>query len=226
MPIDLDVVELAFREIAERRITGAEIVEGKAYAERDKLVEHGNRAGALAHEDAFGDFEFEAVRRQAAVRQSGNDRRNKARTGQLFGRHIDRDAHGFGPAFGFGTGGAQYPLADGADQPRVFGDGHKAGRRHMAEFGTVPTQKCLEPFDDAAFGTDHGLIMHKKLVVLERLAQRDFEHATFLGMLVKLRLVGVVRPATLIFRTIEGQIGRADERFNRTPIARANGSAD
>ena len=68
--------------------------------------------------------------------------------------------------------------------------------------------------------------MHEKLVVLERLAQRDFEDAAFLGMLVKLRLVGVVRAAALIFRAIKRQIGRTDKHFDRTAIARAHGSAD
>ena len=90
----------------------------------------------------------------------------------------------------------------------------------------LPAKQCLEPFDCSVFGTDDRLVMDVELIFFEGLPQCDFKDAAFLGMGVKLWLIGVVRAAALVLRPIEREIGRADQHFNRTPVTRADSRPD
>ena len=63
------------REMAERGIAGAEIVDGQAHPESGNGVEHAQRAGRIFDETALGEFHGQELRRQLmAGQEAGNPR--------------------------------------------------------------------------------------------------------------------------------------------------------
>ena len=63
--VDLDLVERETAQIAQRRITGAKIVERDLDAHRAELVQDRKRPLAVLQQHRFGDLQFEPMRRQA-----------------------------------------------------------------------------------------------------------------------------------------------------------------
>ena len=166
------------------------------------------------------------MRRQLrAGERAGNDG-DEIGIVQLFGRHVDRDAHVLGPFGSLLAGGAHDPFADRADELRFLRDGDELGGRDRAEFGIVPAQQRLEPRQPLGRGVDDGLVIELQLAAIERLAQRDLEHAALLRIDVQLRLIGVEDAAAGILRPVQRQIGRANQRFGGAPVARRGGDAD
>ena len=81
--VDLDLVERRLLQIAERRITGSEIVEGQPHAKRLEPGEGTVRGVAVGQEHAFGNLQFEASRLKAVIGQHRGDRIGDVRVVEL-----------------------------------------------------------------------------------------------------------------------------------------------
>jgi hypothetical protein len=90
------------------------------------------------------------------------------------------------------AGAPQHPLADGQDQAGLFGQADEAARRDQAQFRMLPAQQRLEADDLAARQARLRLVVHTKLVALERAPQRALEAETLVHALVQLRTVELV----------------------------------
>ncbi|MNP15817.1 hypothetical protein D3C76_1081880 [compost metagenome] len=62
-------------------------------------------------------------------------------------RHGDRRPAGILPRLVLSAGGMNHPVADGHDQPGLFGLGNEFDGRDHAEFGMLPADQCLHADD-------------------------------------------------------------------------------
>src|SRR5947199_98672 len=58
-PVHLEVVDRKELEVAERRIAGAEVVDGEVHPHRAQIAHELHRLVRIPHHHAFGDFELE-----------------------------------------------------------------------------------------------------------------------------------------------------------------------
>ena len=67
--VDLDLVEREAAQIAQRRISGAEIVQRDAHADVAQVLQQGERRVVVADQHGFGDLELQPAGGQAGGRQ-------------------------------------------------------------------------------------------------------------------------------------------------------------
>ena len=67
--VDLDLVERKTRQLAQRRIAGAEIVERDRHADLPELMQHRQVLGLIFEQHGLGDIELQSLRRQVRVGQ-------------------------------------------------------------------------------------------------------------------------------------------------------------
>src|SRR5438270_118037 len=75
-------------EGGQRRVAGAEVVEGEAHAERVEAVQDRQRAAGVAHDVALGDLEGHLVRRDADAAQFATHQVDDAGVEQVAHRHV------------------------------------------------------------------------------------------------------------------------------------------
>src|SRR5437899_3936759 len=164
-------------EIIEGRIAGAEVVDGKTYAQGAHRLEHGLGAGVLADHDPLCDFELEARRRNRRLGEHPGDGLDELPV-ELPRGHVDAHLDGLEPGVlpgpGLRAGGLQYPGADRLNQPGLFGERYEPCRRNPAQIRIVPAEQGLDRIDFAAGEADLRLIVKLELAVLERAAQPGF----------------------------------------------------
>ena len=176
--VDLEDVDGETLQVGERRITGAEVVDRNIDAHRLQFIEHCQRPLDVAHQHAFGDFQFEVFRRQAGFLQHRHDQCGEILFAEQAGRDVDGDAQfriaGSAPGGGLVAGLAQHEPGDLADQAVFFGQRNEAHRRNAAELGAVPAHQGLEA-ERPAVGIDLGLVDDVQFVLLDRPAQGGIE---------------------------------------------------
>ena len=136
---------------------------------------------AVLHQDAFGDFQFQPLRRDAGLRERVDDCRNQARTAHLGRRQVDRHAQRFIPLGGVFQSLANNPFAELHDQSRFLGDRDEFIGHHNPALGMFPTQKRFEPRLPECFQVDQRLIMQSHFLFGQRCPQIKFEISAFFG---------------------------------------------
>ena len=120
--VDLERVDREALELRQRRVAGAEIVDGHAHAHGLDGAELLGRPSDIAHHHAFCDFELEQFRGHARILQHGDEVLQPIFVGELARRQVDRHAHGrqarTQPGDILCTRSLQHPLADRNDQSR------------------------------------------------------------------------------------------------------------
>ena len=114
--VNLQTVDREALEIGERRIAGAEVVDGNTHTGVAQRLQHLDRAFGVAHHHAFGDLQFQVFRREAGLRESFADPPREAFVIQLPHRQVDRDAQiivaGDAQRLALSAGFRQHPVAD------------------------------------------------------------------------------------------------------------------
>ena len=89
--VDLDHVDREAAQVAERRVAGAEVVDGEAHAERLQVEQRLDRRLDVVHQHALGDLEDRAARVEAGL-GAGRPRTVSIEVGlaELAGRDVDR----------------------------------------------------------------------------------------------------------------------------------------
>ena len=98
--INLDPCKRVTRQIAERGITGAEIVKGDADPFGTQLLQWRQRSFLASKRNVFCDFELKGFRRQTALRQCSLNVLEQRPIAELGGEQIHSDTNGgqtFGP---------------------------------------------------------------------------------------------------------------------------------
>ncbi len=166
------------------------------------------------------------MRRQAAVRQCLDHAAREIGFGQLLGRDVDVNPDMLGPFCGFAAGLLHHPLADRHDQTGVLRQRNELAGTDRAVDVAGPAHQRFEADNLFGVGIDHRLVVERQLVVLERIAQREFELTAFFGRGVERGFVFAELAAARILGAIEREIGVAHQLFDRTPVARPECAAD
>src|SRR5205807_9396633 len=128
---DFQLVEGEAAQIVQARITGAEVVQCQAYAERLE-AEHGELGGIdVADEGAFRDLELETAGVESGLGQNALDHVYEIDATKLQGRdvHRNRDSR---PGFAIQAGATQHQLTERDDQTAVLGDRNELAGRDLA----------------------------------------------------------------------------------------------
>ncbi len=172
----LDPVDGEVLEIGKAGKTRAEIIEHHRYVAPAQFLRH--RADLLrkAHEDAFGDLDFEARRVKAGGAQNVVEIGEEVEVKQVVGADVDRqDEVRNRPDFI--AGAPQDDIAQLLVQPDAFGNRHELARRYRAKLGMRPPRQCLDPDDAVGVAVDERLVEDLDLSRLQRLAQTGFQYA-------------------------------------------------
>src|SRR5450759_4815521 len=97
-----------FAQVIERRVAGAEVVEGNADAEILKLLHRSYGALALFKQHALGDLQFQPWCLKTRLRKRRNHLQCEAAVLELYRRQVDGDLDAVRPSRGFGAGMLQY----------------------------------------------------------------------------------------------------------------------
>src|SRR5580704_17852378 len=223
--IDLDLVERETAQIAQRRITSAEVVHADFDAEIAHLVQRIENGAVVLQQDRFGYFQFEARRRQTRLAERGNNRQRKRRITELNCRKIDRDRDLVRPCNGVFASLPEHPFAERHDQPDFLGDRNKFVGADQTPLRVIPAQQRLEATDLAARKLDKRLIVELELVGQQRLAQVEFQTAALLHLSVHLRLEEMVAAAPVCLGAIERHVGVAQQLIGLVAVGRRHGNA-
>ena len=142
--VDLDLVERERLQIAQRGIAAAEIVHRDAHAERLEPAQQRQAALEILDQHAFGDFEFEPVRRQPGFEQDRMHQADHVAMHELRRRQVDRDLQRLRPGRGLAAGFAQDPFAHLDDQAAFFRQRNEIAGRHEAAHRMHPARQRLE----------------------------------------------------------------------------------
>src|SRR5690625_3644029 len=186
--VDLDLVERETEQIAERGISGAEIIHCDPHAKIAQIMECCQILVIVLEDDGLGDLELQPRCGKIAGGKDFRDFRDELAIPELVRRHIDRDVDLCWPVGSFGAGLPEYPFPDISDQPCFLGDGDEPGWRDHSARRMAPAGKCLEPSDRPASAVDGGLIEDFELAIRERLPQIGLQHLAILKLLVHFRL--------------------------------------
>ncbi|OPL14054.1 MAG: hypothetical protein AVO34_06015 [Firmicutes bacterium ML8_F2] len=93
-PVDFQLFDGEFQQIAEQRKAGTEIVDRQDQPQFLKLLQHADGACGAFHQQVFGNFKFQAMGRELYLPQNGFDGLNKIRLSELEGGEVHRDAQG------------------------------------------------------------------------------------------------------------------------------------
>ena len=169
-PVDLDRVDREVAEVGERRVAGAEVVEGEADAERLERVERVDGAVAALHEHALRELERQQRRREArrAERRPRRRRRDRgagagaprgSRSSSAPVRCGNRSCHR--AACVQASASAQRPI--GTTSPVSSASGMKSSGGDQAELGMLPADQRLEPCRPAGGEIDGRLVLEREL---------------------------------------------------------------
>ena len=127
--VELERVHRQVAQVAERRIAGAEIVDGDEHAELVDFLDHAQRARRVEHHRALGDLELERGGEHAgSFEQLAQVRRESGVLQQARGE-IHGDAHvhaAIAPGADLRQRAAQRPFGERADQVGGLGDGDES----------------------------------------------------------------------------------------------------
>ena len=226
-PVDLQPVDGEARQVGERGIASAEVVEGNAYPQPFERIDRAYGAGGILHHRTLGQFEFQAMCRQLAVGEHGGDQIWQLDEVEVTRRKVDCDpqlrSHGLLPDYRLTAGFLEHPLADGDDQPGFLGDGDEGIGHHQAMLGMLPTNQGFDADDLSREQRKQGLVVQDKLFPADDFAHL-FGHATSAadGILG----VEAMAAATGTLAVFESGIGHGKQAFGIQSVCWVAGDAD
>ena len=174
--VDLHDVDREAVQVAERRVAGAEVVDGEAHAERLQVLEGAEvELGVLEHH-ALGDLEHERVGGPVAAGEHVAHEVGEGRCGELAGGDVDREQEvapvvGVGPRRRLTHRGLEHPGAERHDEPGALGPGDDLVGTDEPASGWFQRRSASAPPDVAGPQVDLGLVHEGELVALERVPQ-------------------------------------------------------
>ncbi len=172
--VDLDAVGREVREVGERGIAGAEVVQRDPAAELAEASEDVLHRLRIVHQQRFGDLDLDKRSRHARRRGFRFDQAGRIAVQQLLAGAVDGHRHSpaaIQPYPQLAAGSAHHPLAHVDDQAAVLGDLHEAGRRNLAEFLVAPAQQRFHADQPVVAESELGLEHQREQVVVHGVAQ-------------------------------------------------------
>ena len=154
-PVDLEDVDGELMEIAERRVAGAEVIDGDPHSEGAERAEREDAPVGVAHECRLGDLEHEGRRGEPRLLEHERNSVDEIGLDELHGRDVDTDRKGSVRAMfelprpDLPAGGQQHPISELDDQSVLLGERDEGVGPDRAALGVVPSGERLGT-DDAA----------------------------------------------------------------------------
>jgi len=131
----------------ERRVPGAEVVDGQAHAETTELFEDVLGPVGVDHRRRLGDLDDHARRIHAVLIEPLHDAFDQVRLPELSGREVEARAHGDPAALPDAQllgELADDPVADRRDQPELLGERDELARLDQSAVGAPPADQGLD----------------------------------------------------------------------------------
>src|SRR5882762_3890396 len=191
--VDLERGDRQFREVRERRITGAEVVDRDLHTHLSDRGEFLDVLFYVPHDEAFGDFKIELTAFASRFLDGAAYGLDKVPLLQLNRGHVDRDARRIpvlhAPRAGVLQCFAYRPLAHLQDHPGFLEYGNELHGRDQPRFRILPSDQGLQPGDAAAPSIDFRLIVQDELFQFDRLAKLVLEQQGFRDPRIHFRAV-------------------------------------
>ena len=120
-------------------------IHGYTDPEGAQTMQGGEVGFACRQEKGFRDFEFEAPRRQASVREGRQNDMRQITVLELNRRKIHRDLQIVRPRGRLGAGFSQCPFADRDNQADLLGERNEIGRATMPRTGWCQRSNASKP---------------------------------------------------------------------------------
>ena len=178
-PVDLQLVDGQPLEVGQRRVTGAEVVDGQLDAHCLELVHAVVDPVRVVQQHALGDLQREPSGVEGRLAERPPNRLAEAFVTELTGRevHVELDGTTVGrPPLGHVAEGlVQYPRSDRHDQSRRLGHGNEVRRRHEPTLFGRPADQCFHAHEGARLHLHDRLVVQHELVILDGPAQIALE---------------------------------------------------
>ena len=225
--VDLELVHVEAAQVGQRRVAGAEVVDGQGDAELAQQAEHVGRPHRVGHDQRLGDLEDERARRHPVLAQGLVDLPGQAQVGEVAHRQV----HGHRHVVALGP-----PLRDGAqrqvehrererrDEAGVLDDRQELVGHDDAALRVPPAHERLEADDRAGAHVDLRLVLQEQLAALEALAQLGRERQPGRGVDVVRGLVEL-EAAALDLRAVERDVGPLQQQVDVVAVRRVQRDA-
>ena len=148
--VDLQQVDRELLEVRERRVAGAEVVDGEPHAEVAQAPQPDRRRGRVLHERALGDLEDQALRLEPAAVEQRLDPVGQAGSSSWRGATftlIDGAAAAptrVDPARGLLARGLEHVLADLVDEAGLLRERDERERAERPALGVLPANERFD----------------------------------------------------------------------------------
>ena len=228
--VDLQAVNRQLAQIRQRRIASAKVVDGQVHAHFTQAHQGVQRFLRGVHRHAFGDFQLQAFRWQAAVLQRAVHAVHQI--GQLelamrdIHRHAPKQVPTIQPTPRLRAGGVQYPVANRHDQRRIFRNRNKLRRRHHAHLRVIPADQRLVAKQLARVQLELGLVVQQELAARQRGVQAVFQAHALHGRGVHVRGEELKVVLAALLGPIHRRVGVHQQGFGRFAILGEDGNAN
>jgi len=230
--IDLQQVHREAQQMGERRVSGAEVVDGQLHAE---LVHRGETPDGLVGihgQRTLGELDDQPTRVDPDVGQRPSHSCRRVTSGQFLGREVHRHPRRGAvrtllvPGPDEVAGPQQHERTDPGDHPARLGHVDELAGRDLEAGPTPPSRQRLEPHDLAVTQRHHGLEGWLYLAALDGAVQRDLQVLAPLEAVAHAGVETSYRSLAVPLGFVHGEVGVTKEAIGTRRIAgRADGDA-
>ena len=178
-PLDEAAVDLHLRDrqpvqLRQRRIAGAEVVEGDLHPEPAHLRQGAHVLVDLRHHQALRDLERQALRRDVVLAEPARHQVRESRICEVANGHVHGgvERHALlAPGAAVVERAPQHLLGEGFDQAGVLRERDEARRRDRSAGGVIPARQGLEAARQSRPDVDARLEREPEPVAREQVAE-------------------------------------------------------
>ena len=227
--VDLQLADGQGRQIGQRRVAGAEVVDRDLDADLVEPVQRRDHVLQVLHQARLGDLELDRVMRHAVGRDRVVDVLDEVGALEEPARQVDGDRIGEAevvlPDASLARRLADRPFRERNDEPGLFGERNEVARRHEHPVA-APAHQRLGADHARAAHVDLGLIVKHQLVALDRLVQRALELELLAALAGEVGTIERGRVATRRLHRVHGDVGIAQQVGDGGAVAREDRDAD
>src|SRR5574341_1852808 len=166
--VDLQRVDGECLEIAERRVTGTEVVDGDPHPQSLELAQYLDGVLGVLHGQALGDLQLQKPRIELGFPEGLVDVAHEVRILELPGGEVDRDRQRASeaglPDLDLKAGGPEDPGGEPRDDTGQLSPLHERARGEQPALRVLPSQQRLAAVDGSRGHVEERLVIENELV--------------------------------------------------------------
>ncbi len=184
----------------------------------------------FAHQDAFGQFQFQAGRWQAGLVEDIGDPRAELAVGELprgdVHRHLRYPHARLMPGLELAARLGDHPVAHIHHQPQFLDHRDEVARRHQPALRVAPAQQRLGASQTLAVAAELRLVIEDEFVLLEGVAQVAFQFQALQGAGVHVCLIELEVVLAALLGVVHRGVGVLHQLAQFAAVLRAQGDTD